>query len=215
MMRLAISVEGQTEEEFVKELIAKHLQPSGLAATPVLLGKRGGNVTFDRLATDMANLFWKFDFVTSLVDFYGFKDKGELTVDEVETEVLTRIASRVGQSWDRTKVVPYVQKHEFEGLLFSNVDCFRTVLRVKNDTLARLQGIRNKVETPEDIDDSPHTAPSKRLIGLIPDYNKVLYGNLVASEIGLDGIRQECPRFSRWISRLESLAASPDDASPP
>ena len=74
MIRLAISVEGDTEEEFVKSILTAHLQSNGVAAMPIGLG---GDVTVAKLASDMARLQWDFDFVTSLVDFYGFRDKEE------------------------------------------------------------------------------------------------------------------------------------------
>ena len=82
MIRLAVSVEGQTEEEFVNSLLADHLQSRQVAPTPILLGRGrrpgvgGGNVSAPRLASEMAHLCHSFDVVTSLVDFYGFRDKG-------------------------------------------------------------------------------------------------------------------------------------------
>lgn len=77
MRRLAISVEGQTEEEFVNEVLKGHLQAVGVAPTPILLGSArggvgGGDVRVGRLISDMVHLCRSFDTVTSLVDFYGF-----------------------------------------------------------------------------------------------------------------------------------------------
>lgn len=57
-------------------------------------------------------------------------------------------------------------------------------------------------ENPEMINNSPATAPSKRLIDAIPDYNKVIYGNCVAMDIGLEKIREKCPLFNEWIGCL-------------
>ena len=91
MIRLAISVEGQTEEEFVNRVLADHLGPKGVAPQPILLGGGGGDVTVERLASDMAKLYWSFEFVTSLVDFYGFRGKGSATPDELEKIIDERI----------------------------------------------------------------------------------------------------------------------------
>ena len=77
MIRLAIVVEGETEEEFVKNLLTPHLQTRGVLANPHPLG---GNVTVERLASEMANYFWSYDRVTSLVDYYGFRNKGQAWV---------------------------------------------------------------------------------------------------------------------------------------
>lgn len=37
-MRVAISVEGQTEEEFVKRVLAPYLTERGIVLTPIVLG---------------------------------------------------------------------------------------------------------------------------------------------------------------------------------
>ena len=88
MIRLAVVVEGHTEKECVTRILGRHLQGSVIAATPILLGvgrrARGGNVTVDRVSRDMSRLYWRFDFATSLVDYCGFRGKGERTVDEPE-----------------------------------------------------------------------------------------------------------------------------------
>ena len=204
MTRLAISVEGQTEEEFVKELLAVHLQDRGVYATPVLVGRArgtaqgGGNVTIQRLAADMRRLRYSYDAVTSLVDFYGFRDKRAMSPDDL----IQAIHGSTGHADDRS-VFPYVQVHEFEGLLFSDVDAFGTVIH--GALVAGLRSIRHQFRTPEDINDDKNTAPSKRIEKLIKDYRKRLHGPLLADQIGLKRMRQECPRFDAWLRRLESL----------
>ena len=79
MIRLAVSVEGQTEEEFVRTVLAPHLRLGGIGPEPILLGTgrggRGGNVTVEGLSADMAKLYHAFDAVTSLVDLYGFRGR--------------------------------------------------------------------------------------------------------------------------------------------
>lgn len=75
MVRLAVSVEGQTEERFIKEVIAPHLQDLGVYADPVLLGRSGGDVSIPRVRKDLTNLLRSFDRVTTFYDFYGFKGK--------------------------------------------------------------------------------------------------------------------------------------------
>ena len=210
MTRLAVSVEGQTEEEFVKQVLAEHLRARRVEPTPIVLGRargraRGGNVSSDRLVSEMAALYYSFDAVTSLVDFYGFRDKGDATVEDLEAQVIDGIAEQVGGAWDERKVVPHVQKHEFEGLLFSDVDVFATPIDFPCNCVAALRAVRDQFATPEDINDSSQTAPSKRIAGIIPRYSKVVHGPMLAVEIGLQVIRAECPGFDAWMTRLESL----------
>ena len=201
MIRLAISVEGPTEEEFVKEVLARHLQSRGVRTQPVLIN---GHVTIGRLASDIAKLFWSFDFVTSLVDFYGFHDKDDASPEELERLICREVVAKINRSFDESRIFPYVQRHEFEGLLFSDVNAF-TWLGVSDETLNELRNIRSRFLTPEDINDSVDTAPSKRLECLMPRYDKRVNGPIVALEIGLDTIRAECPRFNEWLTRMEAL----------
>ena len=209
MIRLAISVEGQTEEEFSKDVLTTHLRSHGVEAQPVLLGRArghgagGGNVSVGRLASEMAHLYHSFDAVTSLVDFYGFRDKRDKTADELEALVRGEVQQKVG--WNQYRVLPYVQMHEFEGLLFSDVRAFSTMVDAPLRSVDALRSIRAGFATPEDINDNKATAPSRRIKEVIPHYRKPLHGPLVAMEVGLGAIRAECPRFDEWMSNLESL----------
>jgi hypothetical protein len=67
----------------------------------------------------------------------------------------------------------------------------------------KLLAIRNAFPTPEDIDERPELAPSKRILNLLPDYRKPVAGPLIVRHIGLATLRQECPHFNQWISRIE------------
>ena len=54
--------------------------------------------------------------------------------------------------------------------------------------------------------DSQHTAPSKRIEKLVPEYQKLLMGVQAAQDIGLETICAECLHFRRWMERLVGLA---------
>ena len=74
MVRLGISVEGTTEERFIKTLLAPYFSQKGIYVTPVSIN---GNVSVDRVAHEMRNLAYNFDYVSTFYDFYGFKGKVE------------------------------------------------------------------------------------------------------------------------------------------
>lgn len=207
MIRLAIVVEGKTEEGFVNRVLAEHLRARGVEPYPILPNRQGGNISVDRLAPEIVKLLRSFDFVTSLVDFYGFQDKDNATPQDLERRINQAVGSLIRQSWDESRVFAYVQKHEFEALLFSNTDCFAAVIGdiIPANAPEALRAIRGRFATPEDINDSPATAPSKRIAQLIPDYDKPVHGPDLATAMGLDIIRQECVRFNEWLTRLESL----------
>ena len=123
MIRVAILVEGQTEEEFVKRILASHLCHDGVSVTGHNLG---GGVGVHRIAREMRTFCRSYDVVTSLVDYYGFKGKKEATVEELEQRICTEVEDRM-PCGGRCKIYPYVQRHEFEGLLFSNVEAFQNM----------------------------------------------------------------------------------------
>ena len=187
--------------EFTKEILAGHLRPRNVEPTPV---KMGGNVSIQRLAEEMTRLYWTHDAVTSLVDFYGFKQKGSATADGLETEVRDQVRKNIRGDWDARKMLPYVQRHEFEALLFADVDSF-LYIGIDQEGVGQLQGVRSQFETPEDINDDRDTAPSKRILQVVPSYDKVVQGTIVAAEVGLEKICSACPRFRAWLARLEAL----------
>ena len=204
MIRLAIAVEGETEEEFVKQVLADRLRLRDVEPIPYLLM---GNVNIPRLSGEMARLLTGHDAVTSLVDFYGFEGKNhQETAEELEHRILTATRTNLRLVPDRLPIIPYVQLHEFEGLLFAETRAFGTLLNLPEGALERLQAIREQFTTPEEINDDILTAPSKRIANIIPRYNKKVDGPMLAEEVGLDRICAECPRFNRWLADLEALA---------
>lgn len=212
VIRLGIVVEGETEEEFIKRVVATRLIEQDIQATPILVGlkrhrsSRGGNVTVENVATQMSRLVHSFEAVTSLVDFYGFVNKGEATCQELEERITEAAHSKIDGPFDEQHVFAYVQQHEFESLLFADVTAFERILLDPPPSLpAELAAIRAQFASPEDINDHHDTAPSKRLLGAIPMYRKRIDGPVVAEAIGLERIRAECPRFDAWLNRLGAL----------
>lgn len=215
MTRLAITVEGATEESFVRLALTDHLRLYGIESTPILIGRAqgrgpgGGNVDVARLAHDLVVLAGSFDAVTSLVDFYGFRRKGDTTVAELEGRIDEEVRRSRGRR-RRGRVIPYVQRHEFEALLFSDVDELAAAVGAPERVRQALREVRSAFPTPEDIDDGARTAPSKRLRALVPDYDKIGHGEEATRRMGLGKIRAECPRFDAWVRRLESLGHEPE-----
>src|SRR6185369_4543528 len=105
------------------------------------------------------------------------------------------------------RFVPYIQLHEYEAYLFSDPTWFAYFYDHHEKQIAALKAIADGHDTPELIDDGPHSAPSKRIIAELPDYAgaKSAVGPQVAELIGLEVIRNRCPHFAAWISRLELL----------
>lgn len=231
MIRLLIHVEGETEETFVNEVLRGHLVAGGYSSVSArLLGnarqrnRRGGISAWESARRDILNhLRGDPDCVAStMVDYYAMPQSGQRAwpgraaassaallgrAEAVESALMADVGDQMGSGFDSRRFVPHVTMHEFEALLFSDCQAFgRAVGRV--DLVPALEAIRGAFATPEEIDDSPVTAPSKRIETLFDGYQKPLHGNLAALEVGLNSMRAECPHFHRWLERLESVPAS-------
>lgn len=148
---------------------------------------------------------------TTLFDLYGLPgdfpqmaQHSHLSDTSLRAELLEAAMAEAVQ--DR-RLIPYLQRHEFESLVLAGLDKLEELL----DTAGDLQGVaelRASVGNarPEDVDDGPESAPSKRIMRHVPSYQKVLHGPLVVDAVGLPVLRRACPRFDRWVSRLEDLA---------
>ncbi|MDE0422112.1 MAG: DUF4276 family protein [Gammaproteobacteria bacterium] len=229
MTRLLVHVEGETEESFVNEVLAGHLAVHGYASVAArLLGnararsRRGGIRSWPTVRRDiMGHLREDTDGIaTIMVGYYGLPQDGdgawpgradapmqstELRAATVEQALLDDVTGAMGAGFDTRRFVPFVLMHEFEALLFS--DCVRFADAIGQSQVAGpLQAVRAQFATPEEIDDSPETAPSKRIQGLVPGYGKAFMGILGVLEIGLARIRSECRHFDDWLVRLEQTA---------
>ncbi len=225
MPRLLIHVEGQTEETFVQNVLRDHLVQAGygsvsarLVGNPRLRSRRGGIRSWQSTRNDIVRHL-KQDagaVATTLVDYYGMPADWpgraiapgkRMTLEKaecVEAALHEEICRELGQRFDPRRFVPMVMMHEFEALLFSDPDRFEQGIG-KSGLSEQMYAIRREFETPEDINDSSVTAPSKRIIRLFPRYEKVLFGVIAAFEIGLGSMRQECPHFHEWLQKLEAL----------
>jgi hypothetical protein len=110
--------------------------------------------------------------------------------------------SAISEDITNPRFIPYIQLHEFEGLLFSDSEAFRILIGTDPSILLRIEKIVGEALNPELINDGQETAPSKRLQALFPGYKKVLHGASLAQIIGIRTIRDKCPRFNEWIEKL-------------
>jgi len=220
MTRVHVICEGQTEETFVNELLCAPFAARQVYLQPSLIGKpghKGGNFKIERLITDL-RLRLRNDrdaYCTTFFDFYGLPESfpgkreasSELSAQAKAGRLIAELQKVLHTKFDHDEMrrfIPYVQMYEFEGLLFSDPQRFASginQLQLASDFAA----IRNNFSTPEEINDSPMSAPSKRIEKLFRRYEKPLHGSLAAMEIGLSTIRAECPIFDEWLRRLEAL----------
>jgi uncharacterized protein YbcV (DUF1398 family) len=104
--------------------------------------------------------------------------------------------------------------HEFETLLLSDLNKFQEYYIDEDDIDQKILALKNDIKEHDNIElinESENTAPSKRIEKFFNQYcyEKATAGIYIASEIGLDKIREKCQHFNDWIKKMESLHSLP------
>jgi hypothetical protein len=217
MIRLNLLVEGQTEETFVQELLVPHYARLNIFITPIIVrtspGHKGGISTYERIKHQVI-LLCKEDsqaYVSTLFDLYGLPEKfpGK---DHTKWSSFTNghdKATFLEHHWAKdihcTTFIPNLLVHEFEALLFVNTDKFNDWADSPK-VASQLKEVAQSFDSPEEINNSRQTAPSKRILKVMPEFHKTIHGPLIACDIGLDAIRQSCTHFNNWLKKIENLA---------
>jgi hypothetical protein len=120
----------------------------------------------------------------------------------IEVAMLEIFAQMFPKCDIRSRFIPYIEMYEFEALLFSDAGILAEKINVKSTSI---ETILNECGQPEEINDGPKTAPSKRLETLNKGYRKVAMGKTISEAIGIQQIRKKCPHFNQWLSKIEQL----------
>ncbi len=231
MIRLNITVEGQTEERFVKNVLAPYLAQHDVyaCARAVLTSRhkragreyRGGfrrSAPYMTVKNDIcawmkedqkaeARFTTMFDLYALPSDFPEHKQAGPQTdpyqrVYILEQALQKDICAQCGDS----RFIPYIQLHEFEALILSDPTKLGLEYLEHDAQIARInEMVEREGGNPEAINDGESSAPSKRILSEIPEYDKVTAGPLIAGKIGMDQLRERCRHFNEWIAELIEL----------
>jgi len=221
MIRLNITVEGQTEETFINQVIAPHLAFYNVfvAARRVETekgGSRGGMTTYQKAKNDLLRWMKEDQHTevrfTTMFDLYAlpndfpYFDNAYKKSDPYEK--ITAIETSFKEDINDYRFIPYIQLHEYEALILSEPDKFDNMFPKYEHQIETLKELVKKFKSPELINDGKETAPSKRIINEIPSYKslKKIAGVEIAEKIGLETIRIKCPHFDEWINKLETLS---------
>lgn len=214
MKRIYLLVEGQTEEAFVNELLVSHYSRLGLYFIPIIVstspGHKGGVTSYTKIKPQIQRLCKDSEaIVSTMFDLYALPDNfpGKTDLEYPNHADGYQKALFLEQKWSEdislTNFMPNLLVHEFEALLFTDIQAFEQW--TDDDSLLRPLYKVCETLAPEDINEQPHTAPSKRILTAWQGYQKTFHGPLIACDIGLDAIRAACPHFNRWLSKMEDL----------
>ena len=218
MKQVLVVVEGQTEEQFIKEVLAPDLAQHDVFITPKIIvtkvvrggpNAKGGITDYGKVRRDILNsLKDRSVRVTTFIDYYqlpgdfpGYKAGPFPSSLQRVLHLEMALAKNIGNP----RFTPYIQLHEFEGLLFSKIDGFAYFYPDDGALIGQIERVMQDFPNPEDINDNPATAPSKRLARILPRFDKVIQGNTIALENGLESILASCPHFRSWVECLKAL----------
>ena len=222
-LRLNFIVEGQTEERFVNTVLRDHFADRSIVAVAHCvttrrhrradhLKHRGGLTTYKHARDDIrrwvredgsgsARFTTMFDLYGLPTDFPRYADAAEVSDPYARIEILE---TALGEAIGDRRFIPYIQLHEFEALLFSDLQKLDTQFPDRTSEIQRLLETATELGSPEFVDDGPTTAPSKRITAAIPEYarRKASAGPIVAAKIGLPMLQSQCRHFRQWLDRL-------------
>jgi len=221
--RALILVEGQTEERFVKDVLAPAFFERELFFhATILVTKRvkagpnfkGGVTNFAKFNNDARRLLNSAGgaLVTTMLDYYrlpsDFPGMSSRPPNGTPLQRVTHVETAIAKHFGTPpNFLPFLALHEFEAWLFASPTELPRVM-TEPQKQPQFEAIRAGVGTPEEINERPEFAPSKRIETIFPAYKKTLHGPTTAGRIGLEQIRLECPHFDAWMKRLEVFAAA-------
>ncbi|BAZ08950.1 hypothetical protein NIES4071_07560 [Calothrix sp. NIES-4071] len=213
MIRIHVFVEGQTEETFVRELLYEPFLQKNIFIQPILVRtsstSKGGVVSYAKIKPQLNRkcLEDTSAFVTTMFDLYAlpkdFPGADSLPKTTDPFQKAEHLEIEMAKDIAKQNFIPNLLVYEFEGLLYSQPQAFSRWFDVS--VVNTLSAEREAFPSPEHINDNPITAPSKRILKCCDGYEKPLHGSLIAIDIGLETIRQQCQHFNQWLLRLENL----------
>lgn len=224
MIRLHIVAEGQTEETFVNRVLAPYLGERNVFVNAHCVttrrhhGKvwRGGMRRYAQVKRDID--LWRQEDqrpdarFTTLLDLYAlpndFPGRGKAEQHSDPYEKAEVIEQALANDIQDGRFIPYIQLHEFEALVLTDPRKLEHDFIDHEKAIRHLEELVSGYNSPEEIDEGPTTAPSKRIIYEIPEYagRKATAGPSVVERIGVARLREKCPHFNEWMETLEALA---------
>ena len=215
MKRVYIYCEGQTEEAFINNILSPFFANMGIWVYPIVCTTKrtaskkytGGVSDYEKIKRELSHICkqQQSGIVTTMFDYYAMPSNTPM-IGCNDPDLYSRI-EKIEAAINADIGLPNCHfnllLHEFEGLLFSNPDSFRLIANAT--VVESIRIIKDSALSPEHINNSPQTAPSKRLAALLPGYAKVKNGSILSQDMGIDVIMENCRHFSSWIKKIASL----------
>lgn len=172
MKRVIIICEGETEREFCTKMLSPYFANKDIhIQSPLIKKTMGGIVKWSELKKQISQHLSneKDAFVTTFIDYYGLYKKYNFPGWDDSLKVIDKnqrmdfLEAEMAKSIDdaiRYRYLPYMQLHEFEGLLFNDINIFyEQITKEELVGITELQKTFNDYDNPEMINDNKETSP--------------------------------------------------------
>ncbi len=224
MTILHVLCEGQTVERFVKEVLSPYLKQFNIISKATILltsrkkFKMGGMISYTKAKGELDILFkqnqdndFQRHLFTTMFDFYALPNDFPKMESAVKILDVRQRVNYIEQAFaadiNNITFIPYIQLHEFEALLFVNIELLKAEYPKSAKQIDKLKMETDQIGDPELINNRPATAPSKRIIRSLEKeyhYNKVQTGATITSLIGIEELMMNCLHFKEWIERIKN-----------
>jgi len=214
MKKILVLVEGQTEEQFIKKVIYDYFYQQDIFLIPVIIetkevksgpNYKGGINSYGKIKEDLQKLLGDSSavIVTTMIDYYGLpNDFPAFNRTGTCYQKIEAAEKAFAAEVNNHKFIPYLQLHEFEGILFASPKAISDTMDTSRRSITIIQKIRDRFNYPEEINEGTETHPSKRIQKLFSNYNKPFHGTLISTRIGVQQLLNNCPHFKQWIESL-------------
>lgn len=222
MKKIFIVTEGQSETNFVNKVMVPYFVSRCILIPITVVTKadsrrgkvyKGGVANYGQIRNTLLKTLSsaansKNSCVTTMFDFYrlptdvpGVSDAEKISdpyekVDIIERKILEK------EGYDDNFFFPYIELHEFEAMIFSDVTKLEEAYF--DYDLTALKECVKEQSNPELINNGEETAPSKRIINCINCFDKANVGVDVLDKIGIENIAKKCRHFAEWMKRIEA-----------
>lgn len=230
---LFVICEGESEFIFVDKLLAPYLYDrckSLKKVTPIGLYKTGdkgrfGDVSYTRLSDHVRRLTtYPYAIVTTFIDYFKLGQDFPYNIKCLQENIsynsndICNIVKMLEQDISQIDIssynlVPYIHIHEYEMIYFADLSTFISA-NIENKYQSKIeyqmQKILQNFISPEYINNSKDTAPSKRINQIFNNIIDMNYSKKScavqytsnATINNIDAIRKTCLHFSQWIDML-------------
>lgn len=176
-------------------------------------------ISFSQAMRDLENMTRQFHddgmdrhLFTTMFDLYALPDDFpgyQKSLQFKDYDQVTSLEEELGKFVNQQNFIPYIQLHEFEALVLCNIPELVRMYPNAEKELNQLDKIvmDDYGGNTELVDNSPATAPSKRIIQALAGkyrYDKPQGGKLTTSSLGMTALRTRCRHFNDWLTKIEN-----------